>query len=308
MLDKVFSFDIENFSKKLLEAIANDQVIFRDGVAYWKKGLENVGIIQHIPLKEVSSVSIESFIQGLGSLQSTLQTTIVAAQAISTATLMVAMVVQTQILSKKIEAVQQCVLKVSQDIKEQNILFYTDKTSEYLALLQTFKLLLDNRTPLTDVNALANNTLSSSIQLKNHLISFIGNLLSLVQSQKISSQQHIELILQFVQQMMEILPVGMHLEFILSHRLHQNEFSQVLIEDSHRQYSGLMNQYRNYLNEINNGLKEFRIKQEQVPFFEKIRLPAKNLIQSPIHIELLEKPALERVSYVIPQKTVMTEV
>ena len=308
MLDKVFSFDIENFSKKLLEAIANDQVIFRDGVAYWKKGLENVGIIQHIPLKEVSSVSIESFIQGLGSLQSTLQTTIVAAQAISTATLMVAMVVQTQILSKKIEAVQQCVLKVSQDIKEQNILFYTDKTSEYLALLQTFKLLLDNRTPLTDVNALANNTLSSSIQLKNHLISFIGNLLSLVQSQKISSQQHIELILQFVQQMMEILPVGMHLEFILSHRLHQNEFSQVLIEDSYRQYSGLMNQYRNYLNEINNGLKEFRIKQEQVPFFEKIRLPAKNLIQSPIHIELLEKPALERVSYVIPQKTVMTEV
>jgi len=307
MLDKIFSYDIEKFSKGLLEAIANDQVIFRDGVAYWKKGLEQVGIIQHIPLKEVSSVSIESFIQGLGSLQSTLQTTIVAAQAISTATLMVAMVVQTQILSKKIEAVQQCVLKVSQDIKEQNILFYTDKTSEYLALLQTFKLLLDNRTPLTAVNELANNTLSSSIQLKNHLISFIGNLLSLVQSKKISSQQHIELILQFVQQMMEVLPVGMHLEFILSHRLHQNEFSQVLIEDSHHQYSGLINQYRNYLNEINNGLKEFRIKQEQVPFFEKIRLPAKNLIQSPIHIELLEKPAFERVAYVIPQKTVATE-
>jgi hypothetical protein len=152
MLDKVFTYDIEKFSKELLDAIANDQVIFRDGVAYWKKGLENIGIIQHIPLKEVSSVTVENFVQGLGSLQSTLQTTIVAAQAISTATLMVAMVIQTQILSKKIEAVKQCVLQVSQDIKEQNILFYTDKTSEYLALLQTFKLLLDNRTPLTDVN------------------------------------------------------------------------------------------------------------------------------------------------------------
>ena len=196
-----------------------------------------------------------------------MQTTIVAAQAISTATLMVAMVIQTQILSKKIEDVKQCVLKVSQDIREQNILFYADKTSEYLALLQTFKLLLDNGTPLTDVNQLANNTLSSSIQLKNHLISFIGNLLSLVQSQKISSQQHVELIMQFIQQMMEILPIGMHLEFILSHRLNQNEFSQVLIEDSHRQYLGLMSQYRTYLNEINNGLKEFRIKQAQVPFF-----------------------------------------
>lgn len=298
MLDKVFSYDVEKFSKELLEAIANNQVIFRDGVAYWKRGLENVGIIQHIPLKEVSTVGIETFVQGLSSLQSTLQTTIVAAQAISSATLMVAMVIQTQILSKKIEAVQQCVLKVSQDIKEQNILFYTDKTSEYLALLQSFKLLLDNRTPLTIVNQLANNTLSSSIQLKNHLISFIGNLLSLVQSKKISSQQHIELIMQFIQQMMEVLPIGMHLEFVLSHRLHQNEFSQVLIEDSNHQYSGLMNQYRNYLNEISNDLKEFRIKQEQVPFFEKIRLPAKTLIQSSIYVELLENPAKERLSYI----------
>ena len=305
MLDKVFSYDIEKFSKELLEAIANDQVIFRDGVAYWKKGLEHVGIIQHIPLKEVSSVGVETFVQGLGSLKSELQTTIVAAQAISTATLMVAMVIQTQILSKKIEAVQQCVLKVSQDIREQNILFYTDKTSEYLALLQTFKLLLDSRTPLTDINQLANNTLSSSIQLKNHLIFFIGNLLSLVQSQKISSPQHVELIMQFIQQMMEILPIGMHLEFILSHRLNQNEFSQVLIEDSHRQYLGLMSQYRNYLNEINNGLKEFRIKQEQVPFFEKIRLPAKNLIQYSIHVELLEKPAKERITYMNSQTSLI---
>ena len=215
------------------------------------------------------------------------------------------MVIQTQILSKKIEDVKQCVLKVSQDIREQNILFYADKTSEYLALLQTFKLLLDNRTPLTDVNQLANNTLSSSIQLKNHLISFIGNLLSLVQSQKISSQQHVELIMQFIQQMMEILPIGMHLEFILSHRLNQNEFSQVLIEDSHRQYLGLMSQYRTYLNEINNGLKEFRIKQAQVPFFEKIRLPAKNLIQYSIHVELLEKPAKERITYMKSQTSLI---
>lgn len=298
MLDKIFSYDIENFSKELLDAIAKDQVIFRDGVAYWKKGLEHVGIIQHIPLKEINAVGIENFIQGLSSLQ----TTIVAAQAISTSTLMVAMVIQTQILSRKIEAVQQCVLKVSQDIKEQNILFYIDKASEYLALLQTFKLLLDSRTPLiTAVNQLAVNTLSSSIQLKNHLVSFIGKLISLVQSQKISSSQHIELIMQFVQQMMEVLPIGMHLEFILSHRLNQNEFSQVLIENSHRQYSDLMNQYRNYLNEISNGLKEFRLKQEQVPFFEKIRLPAKNLIQHSIHIELLEKPAKEKITYMNSQ-------
>ncbi|MEG0529472.1 MAG: hypothetical protein RR578_03975, partial [Bacilli bacterium] len=58
--------------------------LIRNGVQF----NEHVGIIQHIPLKEVSSVGVETFVQGLGSLQSTLQTTIVAAQAISTATLM----------------------------------------------------------------------------------------------------------------------------------------------------------------------------------------------------------------------------
>lgn len=298
MLDKVFSYDIEKFSKELLEAIANDQVIFRDGVAYWKKGLEQVGIIQHIPLKEVSSVGAETFIQGLGSLQSTLQTTVVAAQAISTATLMVAMVIQTQILSKKIEHVKQCVLQVSQDVKEQNILFYSDKASEYLALLQTLKLLLSNKDLLPSMSHLANTSLSSSIQLKNHLISFIGNLFGLVQSQKISAPQHVELIMQFIQQMMEILPIGMHLEFILSHRLDQKEFSQVLIKDSYDQYMGLMDQYRNYLNEVNNDLREFRIKSDEVPFFDKIKVPAKKLIESSVYLELLEKPAKESIAYI----------
>lgn len=172
-------------------------------------------------------------------------------------------------------------------------------------MLQTFRLLLDGRTPLTAVSTLANNTLSSSLQLKNHLISFIGNLLGLVRSKKISSQQHIDLIMQFVQQMMEVLPIGMHLKFVLSHRLHQDEFSQVLIEDSYHQYSGLLNQYRNYLNEISNSLREFRIKKEQVLFFEKISLPAKNLIQSSIHVELLEKPAKERISYVNAQENLV---
>lgn len=102
MLGKTFTYDFDKFSPELFEAWRNNQVVFRDGVAYWKQGLEKVGIIQHIPLKEVSSVSMESFVQGLGSLQSTLQSTIAIAQTISTASLMVAMVIQTQILAKKL--------------------------------------------------------------------------------------------------------------------------------------------------------------------------------------------------------------
>ena len=49
MTNEIFGYDFERFSDTLRDAIAKEQVIFRDGVAYWKKGLEYKGIIQHIP-------------------------------------------------------------------------------------------------------------------------------------------------------------------------------------------------------------------------------------------------------------------
>lgn len=307
MQNTIFTFDVDNFSNILKKAIENEQVIFRDGVAYWKKGLEQTGIIQHIPLKPVDLVRSQDFITSMSSIQSTLQSTMVAVQAISTASLMVAMVVQTQILSQKIEKVQQSVLQVSKDIQDQNMLFYTDKVSEYLGVLQNFKLLLDKRTNLDAVQLLANNTLSTSIQIKNHLLGFMRNLLQLITDQKITSHHNIELILQFFQQMMEILPIGMHLEFILSHRLKQNEFSQLLIENSHQQYLMIFEQYRDYLNMINNGIRDLSIKPEEVPYFAKIKIPALNLIKSSLRIELLEKPALENLAYQNEKKQSMAK-
>lgn len=297
MQETIFTYDFEKFNETLKNALANDQAIIRDGVAYWKKGLVNTGIIQHIPLKPIDLVTSDNFIKTISSAQSVIQSTIVAAQVISTATIMVGMVIQTQILSQKIEKVQESVLQISHDIKEQNILFYTDKTSQYLGLLQSFKLLLDTRTDLKNVEQLANTILSTSIQIKSQLITFISNILSLINLGKIKNYAHIEIILQFIQQMMEVLPIGMHLEFILSHRMKQNEFSQVLIEDSNNQFSSLFKQYRQYLNKVNNGIKNLTIKQEEVPYFEKIKIPAMELIKSPLIRELLESPATEELIY-----------
>ena len=150
----------------MIKAIKNNQVIFRDGVAYWKKGLESKGIIQHVPLKKVQALTTETFVKNLGSMQSSIQGTIVAAQAISTASLMVATVIQTQILSKKIEVVRSAVLEVSQTINEQNILFYTDKVSQYLSVVQNLKLILQSDEDTKTIESLANTTLADSMHLK----------------------------------------------------------------------------------------------------------------------------------------------
>jgi hypothetical protein len=296
METKIYAFDESLYNPKLIEALKNNQAIFRDGVAYWKKGLKTSGIIQHIPLKEVSAVTSETFVKTLGSLQSTLQGTIVAAQAVSSATLMIAVVVQTQILSKKIEAVRSSVLQVSQNVNEQNILFYTDKASEYLSVVHNLKLILESNEDIQVIESLANTTLANSMQLKSHLSFFILNLLNLIKSEQIQDKQHAGLVLNFIQQMMEVLPVGMHLEHLVSHRLGQYELSQTLIKDSHNKYSILLENYRGYLNTTNNRMKLSQAEAENLSYFNKIKQPALNLISNQIHVELLEKPAHEQLS------------
>ena len=296
MKTKIYAFDESLYNPKLIEALKNNQAIFRDGVAYWKKGLKTSGIIQHIPLKEVSAVTSETFVKTLGSLQSTLQGTIVAAQAVSSATLMIAVVVQTQILSKKIEAVRSSVLQVSQNVNEQNILFYTDKASEYLSVVHNLKLILESNEDIQVIESLANTTLANSMQLKSHLSFFILNLLNLIKSEQIQDKQHTGLVLNFIQQMMEVLPVGMHLEHLVSHRLGQYELSQTLIKDSHNKYSILLENYRGYLNTTNNRMKLSQAEAENLSYFNKIKQPALNLISNQIHVELLEKPAHEQLS------------
>ncbi len=296
METKLYAFDESLYKPELIEAIRNNQAIFRDGVAYWKKGLKASGIIQHIPLKEVSAVTSETFVKTLGSLQSTLQGTIVAAQAISSATLMIAIVVQTQILSKKIEAVRSSVLQVSQTVNEQNILFYTDKASEYLSVVHNLKLILESNENIQVIESLANTTLANSMQLKNHLSFFILNLLNLIESEQIKDKEHAGLILNFIQQMMEILPVGMHLEHLVSHRLGQYELSQTLIKDSHNKYSILLEGYRGYLNTTNNRMKLSKAEAENLSYFNKIKRPAQDLIANQLHVELLDKPANEHLS------------
>ena len=296
MKTKIYAFDESLYNPKLIEALKNNQAIFRDGVAYWKKGLKASGIIQHIPLKEVSAVTSETFVKTLGSLQSTLQGTIVAAQAVSSATLMIAVVVQTQILSKKIEAVRSSVLQVSQNVNEQNILFYTDKASEYLSVVHNLKLILESNEDIQVIESLANTTLANSMQLKSHLSFFILNLLNLIKSEQIQDKQHAGLVLNFIQQMMEVLPVGMHLEHLVSHRLGQYELSQTLIKDSHNKYSILLENYKGYLNSTNNRMKLSKVEAENLSYFNKIKQPALNLISNQIHVELLEKPAHEQLS------------
>nr|WP_314367930.1 hypothetical protein [uncultured Acinetobacter sp.] len=286
MLTETFTFDLSKIPLEVLEGLNNGTMNQYEGVVYWAAGSGKTGAVIHLPIKLTQLVTEESFL----SVMNGLQNTIVAAQALATGTLMVAMAIQTQVLANKIENVQKVVVQIADSVKEQSLVFYADKASEYLALLHNFGFLLQKHVDLNKILPIANNTLSTSLQLKKHLIFFIKSLIGLIEDKKINDKYHVINIINFVQQILEILPLGMHFEFLLSQRLGQNEFSQVLLEDSSKIYQTLLNQYRNFLNETDRAINEYRIKKEDVPFLKNIENQAIALFKSPIIPELLERP------------------
>lgn len=293
-MDKFFVFDETQFSEKLVQAIAKDEAVFRNGVAYYKSG----GIIQHIPLKEVAVVSKDqNFLTQVAQIQSGIQNTVVATQMLSTGVLLMANVIQTQILSRKLDNINGNILKISESISEQNQLFYIEKISEYLSLIKTFQTLLSYGVDIREVEQIASSTLANGLQIKNNAVFLTGNILALVKDKKIKSNDHIALALEFVQSMMEILPFGMYAEFLIADQLDKKTFADRLISDNKSTYLNLLDEYRAYLNDVNNKLKLSHLKNSDVPYFEDIKKPAKKLLEVKIYDELLEKPASQRIDF-----------
>lgn len=293
-MDKFFVFDETQFGEKLVQAIAKDEAVFRNGVAYYKSG----GIIQHIPLKEVAVVSKDqNFLTQVAQIQSGIQNTVVATQMLSTGVLLMANVIQTQILSRKLDNINGNILKISESISEQNQLFYIEKISEYLSLIKTFQTLLSYGVDIREVEQIASSTLANGLQIKNNAVFLTGNILALVKDKKIKSNDHIALALEFVQSMMEILPFGMYAEFLIADQLDKKTFADRLISDNKSTYLNLLDEYRAYLNDVNNKLKLSHLKNSDVPYFEDIKKPAKKLLEVKIYDELLEKPASQRIDF-----------
>lgn len=293
-MDKFFVFDETQFSEKLVQALAKNEAVFRNGVAYYKSG----GIIQHIPLKEVAVVSKDqNFLTQVAQIQSGIQNTVVATQMLSTGVLLMANVIQTQILSRKLDNVNGNILKISEGISEQNRLFYVEKVSEYLSLIKTFQALLSYGVDVREVEQIANSTLANGLQIKNNAVFLTGNILALVKDKKIKSNEHIMLALEFIQSMMEILPFGMYAEFLIADQLDKKTFADRLIFDSKNTYLNLLGKYKEYLNDINEKLQLSHLNNSDVPYFEDIRKPAKKLLEVKIYDELLEKPASQRIDF-----------
>jgi hypothetical protein len=123
MLTETFTFDLSKIPLEVLEGLNNGTMNQYEGVVYWAAGSGKTGAVIHLPIKLTQLVTEESFL----SVMNGLQNTIVAAQALATGTLMVAMAIQTQVLANKIENVQKVVVQIADSVKEQSLVFMQTK-------------------------------------------------------------------------------------------------------------------------------------------------------------------------------------
>lgn len=281
-LMKVWVIDESKLSKTLLEALSQGKAVIHDGVAYWAEGSGKTGIIQHIPFKETILKSAEEAIKAA-------QMTTVIAAAASTCIILGALIIQTKYLAAKLDKIQVTVDEIAKELHSQNIVYYMDKITDYIGGIEVARTLLKDRSLAHEIREIAFPLLAASAAKRNHALSFIDNVLNLVRNSDDLTNKHYELIINFAHMMLEIMPLGMHTEYLLASRVGKPQLAEQILLDGAERYQNAIDVYRGFLNEQHRSLIRGSIG-NKAEIFHRIETKAENLIKSDENRLLLSLP------------------
>lgn len=281
-LMKVWVIDESKLSKTLLDALSQGEAVIHDGVAYWAEGSGKTGIIQHIPFKETMLKSAEEAIKAA-------QMTTVITAAASTCIILGALIVQTKYLAAKLDKIQVTVDEIAKELHSQNIVYYMDKITDYIGGIEVARTLLKDRSLAHEIREIAFPLLAASAAKRNHALSFIDNVLNLVRNSDDLTNKHYELIINFAHMMLEIMPLGMHTEYLLASRVGKPQLAEQILLDGAERYQNAMDVYRGFLNEQHRSLIRGSIG-NKAEIFHSIETKAENLIKSDENRLLLSLP------------------
>lgn len=283
LLQKIWVLDEAALSDKLREALASGKAVIHDGVAYWAEGSGKTGIIQHLPFKEAAIKSAEEAIKAA-------QMTTVIATAASTCIILGALIIQTRYLAAKLDRIQSTVDEISRDLHAQNIVYYMDKITDYIGGVEVARTLLKDRSLADEIREVAYPLLASVAAKRNHALSFIDNILNLARNTQELSNRHYELVINFAHMMMEIMPLGIHTEYLLASRIGKPRLAEQILLDGTQRYESAMDLYKGFLNEQHRALVRGSIG-DKAEIFHRIEHKAEQLIGSEENRLLLSLPS-----------------
>jgi hypothetical protein len=270
-VEKIWILDETRLSSQFLEAYNQGKAAIHDGVAYWAKGSGRKGVIQHLPFKEVP-------FQGISEAIKAAQMTTIIVGAASTMIILGAIAIQTRYLAGKMDKIQATVDLISQDIHAHNILFYMDKFTDYFGSLEVARTLLKDRELISEIKDVAVPLLSNLAGKRNQMLSFTDNILALGKTADVSAR-HFGLIMNFSQMILDVIPMGIHVEYLLYARIGKIGLAEQTLLDGKERYDLALNCYRSHLNDIHRDLIRGEIG-EKANAYHSIESSAANLFKS----------------------------
>ncbi|WP_035818742.1 hypothetical protein [Janthinobacterium sp. RA13] len=281
--ETIWIIDQAKLKPVLIQAMAEGKAAIHDGVAYWAEGSGGSGIIQHLPFKESAAKSVEE------ALKMAQATTVIAA-AVSTGIILAAIVVQTKYLAKKLDKIQATVDVIAQDVRSQHIVFYMGKISEYVGLVEAARTLLQDRSLASEIRELAIPLLTSMAAKRNEILSFIDNILAMAKSSKDVSPTHLTSITNFAQLMLDMMPAGIHIEYLLCARIGKLRLAEHILLDGAGRFNDGLQVFRRFMN----GLHQEMIRGgagARSEVYRSLEANARQLFQSEHGKILLSLPA-----------------
>ena len=280
--EKIWIIDEAKLYPNLIQAMSDGKAVIHDGVAYWAEGSGKTGVIQHLPFKETAFQNVEEALK-------IAQTTATIATAVSTGIILAAIVVQTKYLAIKLNKIQGTVDVISQDVHAQSIVFYMDKITEYVGHIEAARPLLKDRSLEDEIRELAIPLLTTLAGKRNQVLSFLDNILGLANSSKDVTPKHFELITNFAQMMLELMPFSIHIEYLLSSRIGKLRLAEQILIDGSERFNAALEVFRGFMNELHRELVRGKIG-ERVGTYRSIEGRATQLFQSEQNKLLLSLP------------------
>jgi hypothetical protein len=244
-LEKVFIIDWDKVYDTVKKGLELGEVVFKNGVAYKIQKEGHSVIIQHLPFVEQlidPNENMDIILKGLSGIKST----VAVSAMVSTGVIVAAIAIQTIYLGKKLNKIQETVDLVSKDIHSQNVLTFMQRISDYMGTVESVRELLIDESIANQVPDIAHLHLADLAKQRNSLISLLDNLITYIPN---ASERHQEIMLDFTNTIIEILPATIRMEAELYDRLGKFYMSNHILREAGVKYNRLLSFYRDWCNE-----------------------------------------------------------
>lgn len=301
LITKLWVLDKGSISATLSEALQKGQAVIYDGVAYWAEGSGKTGIIQHLKFTERTVDNpqqiidqlqyVASVMQNVAQAMQNMQNVLIATQVLNSVVIVGAIVVQTQYLGRKLDAIQDAVDEIALSQHEQNLVFYMDKIGDYMGCVEYARSLLNERAIASEIHDVAAPLLAHLGAKRNHITSLVDNIAAYVKSStgERSESKHFKLMLDFIHLLVDILPGSLHTEHLLAARIGKPRLAQAVLWSGAQKYEQVLSSYKGLMNQLHREMVAGALGPQGEHVFMEYKPKLLDLVHSPINQMLLFK-------------------